>query len=228
MAMSTATPWDTATGMCECANRAHVPKLVALTGGPGAGKTAVLEIARRSLCQHVIVLPESAGIVFGGGFPRGTSTAARRASQRTIYHVQIELQRLVVEEQKVAIALCDRGTVDSLAYWAGAPDDLWRDVNSDLPTEIARYAAVIHLRTPSALEGYNQTNPLRTEPVNEALRLDALIEHAWASHPNRHVVFSDVDFVSKSTRALELIRAELPQCCRTHSTQPTKGEIYVQ
>lgn len=228
MTTSSVTPWDTATGMCECANRAHVPKLVAVTGGPGAGKTAVLEIARRSLCQHVIVLPESAGIVFGGGFPRGVSDVARRASQRAIYHVQIELQRLVLEEQKVAIALCDRGTVDSLAYWAGEPEDLWRDVSSDLQTEIARYAAVIHLRTPSALEGYNQTNPLRTEPVNEALRLDALVEHAWASHPNRHVVSSGVDFVSKSTRALELIRAELPRCCRTHSTQPTKGEIYVQ
>lgn len=111
---------------------------MAVTGGPGAGKTAVLEIARRSLCRHVIVLPESAGIVFGGGFPRGTSVVARRASQRTIYHVQFELQRLVLEEQRVAIALCDRGTVDLLAYWCGEADDLWRDVNSDLQTEIAR------------------------------------------------------------------------------------------
>jgi len=189
---------------------------VAVTGGPGAGKTAVLEVARRSLCQHVMVLPESAGIVFGGGFPRGTSTAARRASQRTIYHVQVELQRLVIEEQRVAIALCDRGTVDSLAYWAGEPDDLWRDVYSDLATEIARYAAVIHLRTPSVLEGYNNSNPLRTESVDEALRIDALIERVWASHPNRHVVSSDTDFASKTTRALDLIRAELPECCRTH------------
>ncbi|MFA5773978.1 MAG: AAA family ATPase [Ilumatobacteraceae bacterium] len=216
MATPTATQWDVATGECACTKRTHLPKFVAVTGGPGAGKTAVLEIARRSLCSHVIVLPESAGIVFGGGFPRGSSAVARHASQRTIYHVQIELQRLVLEEQQVAIALCDRGTVDSLAYWSGESDGLWRDVNSDLQTEIARYAAVIHLRTPSAVEGYNQSNPLRTESVNEALRLDGLIERAWATHPNRHIVTSASDFVSKTAIALDLIRAELPECCRTH------------
>ena len=37
---------------------------IALTGGPGAGKTAVLELARRLLCEHVHILPEAPGIVF--------------------------------------------------------------------------------------------------------------------------------------------------------------------
>jgi predicted ATPase len=43
------------------------PKLVVLTGGPGAGKTALLEVVRRHFCEHVVVLPEAASIVFGGG-----------------------------------------------------------------------------------------------------------------------------------------------------------------
>jgi len=51
--------------------------------------------------------------------------------------------------------LCaDRGTLDELAYWAGDPAALWADVGSDSATELARYAAVIHLRTPSAGHGY--------------------------------------------------------------------------
>ncbi len=29
-----------------------------LTGGPGAGKTAILELVRRTLCPHVALLPE--------------------------------------------------------------------------------------------------------------------------------------------------------------------------
>ena len=45
-------------------------KRIVITGGPGAGKTAILELARRDLCAHVEVLPESARIVFSGGFPR--------------------------------------------------------------------------------------------------------------------------------------------------------------
>ena len=69
-----------------------------LTGGPGAGKTAVLELALRSLCKHVAVLPEAAAIVFGGGFPRRTSVPARKAAQRAIFHVQRESERLVLED----------------------------------------------------------------------------------------------------------------------------------
>lgn len=207
-----------ATGRCPCAERTHVPRLVAITGGPGAGKTAVLEIARRSLCSHVAVLPEAAGIVFGGGFPRRPSLPARRGAQRAIFYVQLELERIVLEEESVAIGLCDRGTVDSAAYWPQSADDLWRDVHTDESTQLARYAAVIHLRTPSDDMGYDHSNPLRTEQANDALRLDRLIEQAWARHPHRHIVDSQLSFVEKAAKALELIRSELPDCCRAHRT----------
>lgn len=59
---------------CACTAR-HNRLRVVLTGGPGAGKTAVLELIRQSLCTHVKILPEAAGIVFGGGFPRDTNPA---------------------------------------------------------------------------------------------------------------------------------------------------------
>ncbi|HEX6657359.1 MAG TPA: ATP-binding protein [Ilumatobacter sp.] len=207
-----------ATGSCECAMTTHVPKLIAITGGPGAGKTAVLEIARRSLYPHVVVLPEAAGIVFGGGFPRGTSVAARRGAQRAIFHVQSQLEQVLLDEQRVAIGLCDRGTVDSVAYWPEPVAELWRDVHSDETTELAKYTAVIHLRTPSDAMGYDHSNPLRTEPVHDALHLDALIDDAWARHPNRHIVDSHLSFVDKAAHALALIHGELPECCRNHAT----------
>ncbi len=212
--------YSPATGSCECAASAHDPKLVAVTGGPGAGKTAVLEIARRSLCRHVVVLPEAAGIVFGGGFPRKPSVSARCAAQRAILHVQIELEQVLLGEQQAAIGLCDRGTIDSIAYWPGPIEDLWRDVHSDEATQLARYSAVIHLRTPDVM-GYDHSNPLRTESLEDALHLDSLIERAWSQHPNRHVVASHLSFVDKAAHALELIRAELPDCCRGHTANAT-------
>jgi hypothetical protein len=58
---------------------------VVITGGPGAGKTAVLELVARSFCPHVAILPEAATIVFGGGFPRHTTTVGLMAAQRAIY-----------------------------------------------------------------------------------------------------------------------------------------------
>ena len=89
----------------------------------------------------MILLLESAGIVFGGGFPRGETLLARRASQRVIFHVQDALQRLVLEERAAAIALCDRGTVDGLVYWPDGPNTFWTDVHPDLAGELARYTA---------------------------------------------------------------------------------------
>src|SRR5690242_15099817 len=62
---------------CACREDHRKRKRVVLTGGPGAGKTAVLELVRQSFCSHVHVLPEAAGILFTGGFPRGSKPLER-------------------------------------------------------------------------------------------------------------------------------------------------------
>jgi predicted ATPase len=195
---------------CTCGD-VHVPHRIVLTGGPGAGKTAVLEVLRRSLCQHMVILPEAAGIVFGGGFPRGQALAVRRAAQRAIYYVQRELEA-TAQGANAAIVMCDRGTIDSLAYWPG-PEELWQGVGTTLAQELARYHAVIHLRTPPAGLGYNHANPLRIETAAEAAAIDERIAVAWGSHPRRFEVPASVDFVAKVTRALAIVREQLPACC---------------
>jgi predicted ATPase len=201
---------------CECRD-VHQVKRIVLTGGPGAGKTATLEMIKHSFCEHVRVLPEAATIVFGGGFPRSASPNARKAAQRAIFHVQRELEALSVAEN-AAIALCDRGTLDGLAYWPG-PEDFWTSVGTTRPEQLARYHTVIHLRTPSADGGYNHANLLRTESADEAAALDARILRAWEGHAHHVVVESTPDFVAKAARVVELIRAELPPCCQTHGLE---------
>jgi len=187
---------------------------VALTGGPGAGKTAVLEIARILLCEHVEVLPEAASIVYGGGFPRRDGPA-RLAGQRAIYHVQRQLERMVREDGRAAVALCDRGTVDGLAYWPGTAESYWQDLGTALAAELAHYAAVIHLRTPA--DDHYSTRGVRIESAAEARAIDGRIALAWQDHPRRAVVSSTDDFLDKVTRAIALIRSELPACCRARS-----------
>jgi hypothetical protein len=73
---------------------------------------------------------------------------------------------------------------------------------------------VIHLQTPQAWEGYNHINPLRIETAIEAAAIDARIALAWADHPRRYEVAATVDFLSKATRALAIVRDLLPACCR--------------
>ena len=193
--------------------------LVVVTGGPGAGKTAVLEVARKSFCKNIAFIPEAASIVFGGGFWRRASLVGRKAAQLAIFHVQRQMERVVLEDGDSAFALCDRGTLDGLAYWPEPEreaESFFREIGTTRAAELARYHAVIHLRTPDSTHGYNHQNPLRVEGAAEAQALDARILDAWAGHPNRIVIESSADFLSKATAAIQAIKANLPDCCREH------------
>ena len=212
--MSASSP-EACRASCRCVLESHDCKLVVVTGGPGAGKTALLEMVRRDFCEHVAVLPESASIIYGGGFPRRTTDAGRRAGQCAIYHVQRQLERIVVEEQRAAVALCDRGTLDGFAYWPGTEAEYFSELATTREAELKRYAAVIHLRTPGA-ESYNHRNPLRVESADEAAAVDARILAAWTGHPKLHIVEQASNFLDKVARALALIREEVPACCRHH------------
>ncbi|MFO0554511.1 MAG: ATP-binding protein [Polyangiaceae bacterium] len=200
-------------GACGCTAH-HQTKVIVLTGGPGAGKTAVLELLRRRVCKHVVILPEAATIVYGGGFPRRENVVARCAAQRAIFHVQRELE-VVGHANGAAIILCDRGTVDGLAYWPTDPTAALAELGTTIEEERARYDVVIHLRTPPANGGYDHTNPVRIESPAEAEAIDRRIASVWEGHPRRLFVENSSDFLVKAQHALELLTAELPSCCKS-------------
>jgi hypothetical protein len=162
----------------------------------------------------VKVLPEAAGVVFGGGFPRNGNAESQRAAQRAIFYVQRELEA-AGDADSPTVVLCDRGTIDGAAYWPG-PNDFWSSVATTLTEQLQRYDAVIHLRTPSLEAGYNTGNPLRIESASEALSIDARIAELWAEHPQRFTVEASPDFLDKATRVLAILRDQMPECCRNH------------
>jgi predicted ATPase len=206
---------------CDCTERHHAKRIV-LTGGPGAGKTAILELIRLFFCPHLLRLPEAAGILFKGGFPRDGTIMRRQAAQRAIFHVQRELE-FSASEGNHAIILCDRGTVDGAAYWRG-DGDLWSAVGTTRGAELSRYDAVIHLRTPGATNGYDHSNPLRIETAEEALSVDEHIAEAWAGHPRLWTVEATTDFLTKAAQTINLLREEMPECCRHHSSALALGD----
>lgn len=201
---------------CSCEPVIGTGKRVVITGGPGAGKTAILEIARKHFCERISILPEAASIIFSGGFWRHDTLPAKKAAQRAIFHIQKELEQLVEEEQLTNVALCDRGTLDSLAYWPGDEKLFWKEVGSSKEIELSRYAVVIHLRTPPIEKGYNHQNPVRTESAEQAAEIDKRIAVAWQDHPRRFFVDSHLDFLEKVNQAMTLIKNELPDCCQKH------------
>lgn len=208
---------------CTCAEPAHDCRLVVLTGGPGAGKTAVLEIIRRAFCEHIVVLPESATILFGGGFPRHDTTAGRVAAQEAIFRVQRAMEGMCFGERQAAIILCDRGTLDGLAYWPDGMDAACSTLGIRRDDELVCYAAVIHLHSPAVEHGYDHRNPQRIETAAQAHDIDLRIERAWDGHPRRVFIDSEQDFLRKVARAVQAIREQVPACCRTHHIPEVDG-----
>jgi predicted ATPase len=206
-------PESLAARPCHCDRSHGAPPRIVLTGGPGGGKTAALEVIRKRYCEHVVVLPEAATIVFGGGFPRGASDAARRGAQLAIFHVQDQLEQIALEEGRAEVVLCDRGVLDSLAYWPGDDASYFAATVTTRAETFARYDAVVHVRTPAPTY-YNHANPVRTESAEEAAAIDARIMDVWSGHPRRVVVESGVDFFDKLQRTLAAIDTVMPPQCR--------------
>ncbi|HSO36269.1 MAG TPA: ATP-binding protein, partial [Labilithrix sp.] len=186
---------------------------IVLSGGPGGGKTTAADLFRREIGERVVVVPESATILYSGGFPRVSELHARQALQRAIYHVQRNLEDVQSWRYPDRILLCDRGTIDGAAYWPGGPEGFFAALGTTLEAELARYDAAIFFETAAvgglAIEGGNS---VRTESNEEALLLDRTLRALWSKHPRFVVVPNDRSFYKKITvglATLEGIVAEL-------------------
>lgn len=171
---------------------------IALTGGPGGGKTTAADLFRREIGDRVVIVPEAGTLVFGGGFPRSKNRAAIIAAQRAIYHVQRNLEDVQSVLFPDRILLCDRGTVDGAAYWPGDPHEFFHALGTTLEAELARYDAVIFFESAAvggmSIEG---GNPVRNESLNEAAALDTKLRKLWSKHPRFTLVPHNPSFFKK-------------------------------
>jgi predicted ATPase len=180
---------------------------IVVTGGPGGGKTTAADLFRREIGEHVVVVPEAATMLFGGGFPRFDDDLSRRAAQRAIYHVQRNLEDTVSAAYPERILLCDRGTVDGGAYWPGDPDEFLTEVDSDLESELKRYDAVVFFESAAVggitIEGGNR---VRTEDAEQAVSLDRRLRELWRHHSRYTMIRHAPSFLQKITAGLAVLR----------------------
>jgi predicted ATPase len=176
---------------------------IVLTGGPGGGKTTAADLFRREIGSDVVIVPEAATMLYSGGFPRDGDSSARKATQRAIYQIQINLEEVQAAHFKSRVLLCDRGTLDGAVYWPGEPDEFFSAVGSSLEKELSRYDGVIFFETAAvggiSIEG---GNPIRTETLQEAVVLDQKLKKIWSKHPHFVFIPHDPSFVKKVVRGL--------------------------
>lgn len=179
---------------------------IALTGGPGGGKTTAADLFRRELGPSVVVVPEAATLLFAGGFPRYTSETARRAAQTAIFHVQKGLEDAQAGAYPHRILLCDRGTIDGAAYWPGGPEDFFAAHHTTLAQQLARYDAVLFFETAAAggnaIEGGNRW---RIEDAAAAVALDRALRRLYEGHPRFVAVPNAPSFLSKVTTGVQAL-----------------------
>ena len=165
------------------------PLKIVLTGGPGAGKTAVLELCRTEFTDRIVIVPEAATLLYGGGFPRYANHNGVKCAQESIYFIQKKLEEMQALHFPKASLLCDRGTLDGAAYWPKGPKNFFKSLKTTLKKELAGYDAVLFLQSAAAHgDCIRSGNLCRTESPEEAVKLDNKLKRLWSKHPHFHFV----------------------------------------
>ena len=193
------------------------PFVIALTGGPCAGKTTLLELLRQrqTMCgRKLLFVPEAATILVGRGFVIGENV---REFQTETLRLQLQLEAQARKQaaqlgQPCAI-ICDRGTLDGAGYCTPAVfADILRDCGRSR-TELARsYDLVIHLVSTAveAPDAYTvSNNEARHESLEEAIAQEHRTFAAWQDHPHRVAITSTEGFTRKMESAIAAIEHAL-------------------
>jgi len=188
---------------------------IAVSGGPGAGKTTLWRAVAQAHAAQVVAVPEVATLMFSHVFPQVQNVAERRAVQRAIYAVQHNLEQ--VYQQRMAadqVLWCDRGSPDGGGYWPEGPQHFFESMQTTEQAELSRYDAVLFMES-AAAGGMSiaDGNHTRTEDLATALRVDQRLHAVWSAHPRFHLIRAELDFQAKIGRALELAERLLGSFC---------------
>lgn len=174
-------------------------KKIVLTGGPSGGKTTALSILKETFGPQVEVVPESATLIYKGGFPRTDNSPVHvEHAQHIIFYACHQLEELIEKTTDSPVIVCDRGTLDGAVYWPKGPEDFFKAMNTTLEKELARYDAVLHLAPPPEKDFYQSTGATRSETFEQAFDIDDKIIKIWEKHPNRLIIPREKHYFEKA------------------------------
>jgi predicted ATPase len=184
---------------------------IAVTGGPGAGKTTLWRQLTSTRADRLVGVPEVATSLLLHVFPPIRNEAQRCAVQRSIYEVQKSSELFHAEHlSERQVLLCDRGTPDGGGYWPTGHEDFFSTMSTSWDAELARYEAVIFLET-AAAGGYSiaEGNDARVEDIETAVAIDRRLHAVWSRHPRFHHIGHEREFSTKIANATAVLHALL-------------------
>ncbi len=195
---------------------------IVLTGGPGGGKTTAADLFRREIGEEVVVVPESATVLFSGGLPRVDEPHARCAAQNAIFHLQRSLELIQSSLYPDRVLLCDRGTIDGAVYWPEESGDFFEQMGTTFEDELARYDGVIFFESAAVGDMSIETgNPTRIETNKQAVALDKELRALWSKHPNFTFVSHTPSFFKKIMFGLAAMESMVGQLTHSKNSSPT-------
>ncbi len=164
--------------------------VVALTGGPGGGKSTLVQYMQADprWAGRFVALPEAVLYAWRIGLDPGDALF-----QRTVVAVQCALE----EAADGALGpgdrrpiLCHRGTLDALGFWlqqGGQADDFFEGTATTRAEQYQRYDLVLHMVTNviDVERAHTRWAELHNPPAeNAAVQLDGLLGEVWGDHPH--------------------------------------------
>lgn len=196
--------------------------IVALTGGPCAGKSTILPVAKQWLEERgcaVAVLSETATELITAGFTPSEAWMDELDFQDQLLQHQLARENRYVEmlfrrkHDGPRVLLCDRGALDGAAYIGRAGfASVSYDLGLTFTDLLHRYDLVIHLVTAAngAPAFYTTANnAARRETIEEAALIDIKTQAAWLGHTHLTVIDNSTDFAGKIRRALNALARKL-------------------
>ncbi len=183
---------------------------IATTGGPCGGKDSLQPYAVEYLSNRgykPYIVPEAAALLINGGIDKMRPDFQNRILETIIHLEDSFLKAAISEGYTNPVIICNRGTMDGLAY---CDEEYFHKMvqkyNYSIPElRDLRYNAVIHMITAAdgAREFYTlENNTARDESPELAILLDTKTQHTWLGHQHLRVIDNSTDFETKKRRAL--------------------------
>lgn len=196
-------------------------KKIVLTGGPGSGKTSVLEHINKVYSGEgykVVIVSETATELMNSGITFKDGTISLLDFQELVMRLQLAkeevVDRMIVQSNnEKVIVIYDRGTTDNSTY-----------INKDEFEEVLvrlnqvksfadlmnKYDLVINLV--GSKEFYTtENNKARSESASVALKLGDITLNSWLGHKNLKIVLPKEKIEEKINEVLNIINEILEE-----------------